>query len=365
MTAWLLLVAPPLLPLAITALNLATWRPATARAAPPRASALVPARNEEAGITTCVEALLRQPFAEVIVCDDRSTDGTAERLAALAAREPRLRVILGAPLPTGRVGKAHACHQLATAASGELLVFVDADTLLLPDALERVSAAVADADVVSFLPRQETGTAGEGLVVPLLHLTYSSWLPLRLVRALSDPRILAANGQILAVRRDAYARFGGYGAVANEVVDDMAFCRAAKRAGLRVDFVDGARIATCRMYQSGREAWEGFSKNLYEGIGASAGALALTLALYATCFLLPWLALPFAPVPAAVGVLANLTQRALLAARYQHAPWVVPAHPVGIVALLALALNSWRWSRSGTIRWRGRTYAARGARGGA
>jgi chlorobactene glucosyltransferase len=365
MTAWLLLVAPPLVPLVITAINLATWRPATTRAPPLRASALVPARNEEGGIAACVEALLRQPFTEIIVCDDRSTDTTPEILAGLAAREPRLRVLQGVPLPAGRVGKAHACHQLASAASGDLLVFVDADTILQPHALERVSAAVADADVVSFLPLQQTGSAGEGLVVPLLHLTYTSWLPLRLVRALSDPRILAANGQIVAVRREAYARFGGYGSVASEVVDDMAFCRAAKRAGLRVAFVDGACIATCRMYRSGREAWEGFSKNLYEGIGASAGALALTLALYATCFLLPWFALPFAPIPAAVGVLANLTQRVLLAVRFRHAAWVVPAHPVGVLALLALAVNSWRWSRSGTIRWRGRIYAARGARGGA
>lgn len=363
MLPWLLLAAPPLVPLVSTVLNLVTWRPATATAPPPRTSALVPARNEADGIVACVEALLAEPFVEVVVCDDRSTDATPALLAALAAREPRLRVLSGTPLPDGCVGKAHACHQLASAATGELLVFVDADTRLLSGALSRISAATADADVVSLLPDQVTGGPAEALVLPLLHLTYLSWLPLRLVRAVSDPRVLAANGQLLAVRRDAYDRFGGYGAVAHEVVDDMAFCRAAKGAGLRVAFVDGARVATCRMYRSGREAWEGFSKNLYEGIGANPLALVGTLALYTSCFLLPWLAWPVAAGPAAVGIGANVLQRALLAWRFKHPAWVVGAHPISVVALLALAVNSWAWSRRGTIRWRGRVYAARRERG--
>ncbi len=363
MLAWLLFAAAPIVPLAVTVVNLITWRPANATFTAPRTSALVPARNEADAIVACVEALLREPFAEIVVCDDRSTDATPALLAALAARDPRLRVLQGTPLPPGHVGKAHACHQLATAATGDLLVFVDADTVLLPGALGRIAAATAEADVVSFLPAQVTGGPAEALILPLLHLTYLSWLPLRLVRAVADPRVLAANGQLLAVGRDAYARFGGYGAVAHEVVDDMAFCRAAKVAGLRVAFVDGAHVAMCRMYRSGREAWEGFSKNLYEGLGARVGPLLGALTLYTVCFLLPWLVWPFAPLPAAVGMGANLLQRALLAGRFRHAPWVVLAHPVGIVALLALAVNSWRWSRRGTILWRGRTYASRRERG--
>ncbi len=362
MISWFLLALPPTLPLALTLFNLASWRPAAAKPAHAprtRASALVPARDEERGIARCVQALLAEPFDEVIVCDDRSTDGTPAILAALAAGDPRLRVITGRPLPRGAVGKPHACQQLAAAATGDLLVFVDADTVLAPGALAGIAAAAVDADVVSLLPRQEAGSAAERLVLPLLHLTYLSWLPLPLVRATRDPRFLAANGQLLAVRRDAYARFGGHGAVATEVVDDMALCRAAKRAGLRVDFVDGAAIARCRMYRSGREAWEGFSKNLYEGIGGTPAALVATLALHVTCFLLPWLALPFAPAPAAVGVAANLAQRALLAARFGHAPWTVPLHAVGIAWMLALAVNSWAWSRRGVIRWRGRAYRPR------
>jgi cellulose synthase/poly-beta-1,6-N-acetylglucosamine synthase-like glycosyltransferase len=367
MFTWILFTLPPALPLALTLCNLFTWRPTYASGLQRRSrtSALVPARNEAAGIAACVEALLAEPFDEVIVCDDRSTDATPQILASLAEQHPRLRVIHGIPLPPGLVGKAHACHQLAAAARGDLLVFVDADTRLRPGALDHVRAGLDDTDLASFLPHQEAGSPGEHLALSLLHLTYLSWLPLRLVRATRDPRVLAANGQIVAVWRDAYMRFGGYGAVARELVDDMALCRAAKNAGLRVAFLDGARVATCRMYQSGREAWEGYSKNLYEGIGGHPAALATVVALHLTCFVLPWVALPFAPGPAAVGIGMNLLQRALLARRFGHPWWIVPTHPLGVLALCALAVNSWRWSMRGAIRWRGRVYHARTERGAA
>lgn len=354
---WLLALAP-LAVLGVTVANLVGWRPIRAEGTSPRASALVPARDEEATIEACVRSLLAEPFGEVIVCDDGSTDRTGAILAAID--DPRLRVIRGRTLPAGWVGKPHACHQLADAATGELLVFVDADVVLRPGGLSRIGHALRG-EVLSVLPEQVTGSLGEALVLPLLHLTYASFLYLPLVGAVRDPRVLAANGQVLAVRRRAYDTFGGFAAVRAEIVDDLALCRAAKAAGLRVDFVDGAAVARCRMYRSGADAWAGFSKNLLEGVG-STGGLVAAVGLYVACFLLPWLALPLAPAPAAVGVAANLVQRALLARRFGHRPVAVLLHPLSIVAFVAIAARSWAWTRAGAIRWRGRTYAARSAR---
>ncbi|MEZ4235954.1 MAG: glycosyltransferase [Myxococcota bacterium] len=304
------LAAVPALPLAVTLLNLATWRAPAAGGAVPRVSALVPARDEAATIEACVRALLAEPVAEVLVYDDGSTDDTASRVAALAAADPRVRLLSGVPLPAGWVGKPHACHRLAEAATGEVLLFVDADTRLLPGALARLCAD--DADLVTVFPGQRIGSLGEGLVVPLLHLTYLSWLPLALVRRTRDPRVLAANGQVLRVTRAAYDRVGGFAAVRDQIVDDMALCRAAKAAGLRVAFVPGEELATCRMYASAGEAWRGFSKNLYPGLGSP--LLALVVAgLYTACFVAPWVLLPLWPGPAAAGVACNLAQRALIA----------------------------------------------------
>src|SRR5690606_21452552 len=105
----------------------------------------------------------------------------------------------------------------------------------------------------------------ERLVLPLLPLTYLAWLPLRLVEVGTDARTVAANGQLLLVNRGDYRELGGFEAVKNEIVDDVAFCRHAKRSGRRVVFADGTLMARCRMYDGFQETISGFSKNLYEG----------------------------------------------------------------------------------------------------
>lgn len=352
------IAGPALVTLAITAVNLVTWTPWRERAAIPRASALVPARDEEATIDRCVRALLAEPFAEVLVYDDGSTDRTAAILAAID--DPRLRVLTGVPLPAGWIGKPHACARLAEAATGDLLVFVDADVTVHPGALAGVAALPGD--VLTALPRETCGTLGEAVIVPLLHLTYAGMLVLPLVGRVRDPRVLAANGQLLAVKRAAYDVIGGFASVRADVVDDMAFCRAAKRAGLRVDFIDGQELASCRMYASFGEAQRGFAKNLYEGIGGHPSALIAVLGLWFGCFLLPWAAWPWFPVPATLGIAANLLQRALLARRFGLPAVSVVLHPFAIAVFFAIAIRSWRWSHGDAIRWRGRTYAARAAR---
>lgn len=374
---WLLLAAAPAAVLGMVLFNFAVWP----RGRPEgrirgRVSVLIPARDEATTIERCVRAALggTQAPDEVLVYDDGSTDGTAEILAELAAEEPRLRLVRGGELPAGWIGKPHACHRLAAEASGDVLVFVDADTVLEPSGLARIGSLFHDlrADVVTAATRQEVGSWAERLVIPLLHLTYVAWLPLPLVWRSRDPRLLVANGQLLAMRRAAYAAAGGWAAVRAEVVDDLAFCRRVKAAGGRVVFADGFRMARCRMYRGAGPLWRGFSKNLYEGVGGRAAGLVVVLFLYGGVFVAPYLALALALLgapsgvlgPAAVGVGANLALRTVLAVRFRQPGEGILLHPVGVLALLAIAVNSWRWSRRGAIRWRGRSYPARAARVG-
>lgn len=368
-----LLAAPPLAVLGVSLFNMLRWP----RGRPDgrigeRVSVLIPARDEERTIERCVRGVLggtRSPD-EVLVYDDGSTDATPNILARLA-EDPRVRVIPGMPLPPGWVGKPHACHRLAEAATGDVLVFVDADTALDASGLARIGSVLEDyrADVVTAGIRQVTGTAAERLVIPLLHLSYLAWLPIPLVWRTRDPRLLIANGQLVAVRRDTYDAVGGWAAVRAEVVDDMAFCRLVKQAGRRVVFADGHRMATSRMYHGGGELWDGFSKNLYEGIGGRPVALALVLALHGWIFVAPYAALGAAAMgvrvlllPAAIGVGANVAMRGAMAVRYRQ-PWEgVVLHPLAVAALMGIALNSFRWARRGAIRWRGRVYASRSLR---
>jgi glycosyltransferase involved in cell wall biosynthesis len=376
-TAWTVLAwmvaGLALMALAVTLVNLLTWPRGVPKATDAaRWSVLIPARNEEQNI----EAAIRSVFTalpevgEVVVCDDHSTDRTPEILSRLQREFPRLRVIAGRTLPTGVVGKPHACMQLGDAATGDRLFFLDADVRLEPGAFQLLEGLFArhGAAVVTAVPRQETASPLERLVLPMLHLTYASWLPNALVYASKDVRFLAANGQVLAVERRAYEAIGGYAAVKHEVVDDMALCRRAKEQGFRVVFADGHLLARCRMYASNEALWKGFTKNLYEGIGGSLFALTAVTGLYAATFLAPW-ALAAAStnwsvfaLPAAVGVTANLTQRSLLAARHGYGPDSVLLHPLGVLVFLAIAIDSARRTRQGRIEWSGRTYAERSKR---
>ena len=376
-TAWTVLAwmvaGLALMALAVTLVNLLTWPRGVPKATDAaRWSVLIPARNEEQNI----EAAIRSVFTalpevgEVVVCDDHSTDKTPEILGALQREFPRLRVIAGRTLPAGVVGKPHACMQLGDAATGDRLFFLDADVRLEPGAFQLLEGLFArhGAAVVTAVPRQETASPLERLVLPMLHLTYASWLPNALVYASKDVRFLAANGQVLAVERRAYEAIGGYAAVKHEVVDDMALCRRAKEQGFRVVFADGHLLARCRMYASNEALWKGFTKNLYEGIGGSLFALTAVTGLYAATFLAPWaLAAASASwsalaLPAAVGVAANLTQRSLLAARHGYGPDSVLLHPLGVLVFLAIAIDSARRTRQGRIEWSGRTYAERSKR---
>lgn len=373
--------------LLFTLVNLATWPrrasrdPGSAEVRNRRVSILIPARNEAAVLPATLAALkpLLSDVHELIVFSDASTDSTDAIVEEFAADHECVRLVQGSGLPEGWVGKPHACYQLGENATGDLLLFVDADVELQPRALRGIVALMEEhqAGCLSAVPRQVTGTWFERLILPLLHLTYLSWFPLILTRRSPDARFLAANGQVLAVTRETYAAVGGFASVRNEVVEDMAFCRRAKHQGFGVVFVDGHELARCRMYNGAREVWEGFSKNLYEGIGGSVVALLFVVALYTLAFIVPW----FAAVPALLSLLtswvtmnesvalvfvgamlANIVQRSLMAVRYNQPVPMIPLHPMGIGALLAIAINSFLWSRGDRIVWAGRSYASRKGR---
>lgn len=381
-----LLALPAALPLALVAINAMVWtrgRPLAAAeaAAPGGVSVLIPARDEVDNIERCVRAAaaVRGPVTEIIVYDDGSTDGTGDVLARLSAELPRLTVVRGDGLPPGWVGKPHALHRLSHAAGSDVLLYIDADVALRPDGVLRMLSLLGapdqvpgglDAAVVTAVPRQHTGSFAERVMLPLLHLSYIAWLPMPLVHRTRDPRVLAANGQLLLVRRTALEAIGGWQRVRTELVDDMAVCRAIKRGGGRVVFADGDEMADCRMYSDAASLRCGFAKNFYEGIGGRPTAMVLVMALHLLLFVAPFIALPIAAAlgatglaaAAAVGVVANLLLRLIMAVRYHQSPVGVLLHPVAVLLMMGILFESFRWSRRGDIRWRGRSYAAKPTR---
>jgi chlorobactene glucosyltransferase len=271
--------------LAAVLANAAYFRRATT---PPRitsgpfVSVIVPARDEERLIGRCIDSLLTQDYGqyEVIVVDDQSRDGTAEAVAARAARDPRLRLVSGEPLPEGWVGKPHALSQGVAAARGEILVLADADTF---HGTSSVSWAVTNledhrADLLSGYVKQEYGSIGESLVVPTLYASMLA-VPFYLLPRTENPRFAFSVGQFVAMRREALDRVGGYEAIRDSIVDDMSMAILMKEHGYRGVFLDAKRVAGCHLYTGFGNAFGGVRRSIYSGVGGHPVAVGVVAAL--------------------------------------------------------------------------------------
>lgn len=311
---------------------------------------LVPARDEAEHIGACLDSVGSRH--ELLVLDDASRDGTAAVAAAHGAQ-----VITGAPLPSGWLGKPFACAQLARAASGDVLVFVDADVRFAPGAIDSAVALLESTglDLVSPHPRQLTGTIAERLVQPLLQWSILTALPLRVAERSSRPSLAAANGQFLVVRRDAYERAGGH--VPGAVLDDLALLRAIRRSGGHGVVADGTALASCRMYRGWSELRDGYAKSLWSAFGSPAGSAAVvgTLAL---AYVVPPLAALRGSRIGLLGYLAAVTGRMITARRTGGRALDAVAHPVSIALLGWLTAHSHVSHGRGTLRWKGRPISA-------
>lgn len=346
------------------------WRPAS-DVSPDAISVLIPARNEAANIRGALTTVLanRDARFEVVVLDDHSEDGTADIVREFMAADDRVRLETAPPLPPGWCGKQHACHVLAQRARHPLLLFVDADVRLAPDALARLSAFMASGEgtpppaLASGVPRQLTGTFLEKLLIPLIHFVLLGFLPVWRMRRCTKPAYGAGCGQLFIARADAYHAAGGHAAIRDSLHDGVKLPRAFRRAGFRTDLFDATDLATCRMYQSGGETLAGLTKNAHEGLAAPAQIGPWTLLLFGG-HVLPWLLLALGPwlttttvKLAATAALVSVLPRLLAAWRFQQSWLGAFLHPLGVLIFLGVQWRAFFRRLSGeTPNWKGRSY---------
>ena len=236
----------------------------------PLVSVIVPARDERHNIDACVRSILDGHYTniEVVVVDDRSSDGTADVVRALAPDDGRLTLIENAPLPDGWFGKPWACATGSRAARGGILCFTDADARHGTDLVARAVNAMAarDLDMLSVAGHQELGSFWERVVQPhvfwMLAMRYGGTGTVNRSRRVEDK---IANGQCIFVTRDAYESIGGHGAVHDRVAEDVALAQRLFAAGKRTELILGNDELTTRMYTSLREIMAGWRKNVFAG----------------------------------------------------------------------------------------------------
>lgn len=330
-------------------------------------SVLIPARNEEQNIRATLEAVLANQDCEfeVIVLDDHSTDHTAAVVSEFAQRDARVRLESAPPLPAGWCGKQHACHVLGQLARYPLLVFIDADVRLAPDALARMAEFMQRSEVAlaSGVPRQELGTFSERLLIPLIHFILLGFLPMQLMRRDKRPALSAGCGQLFIARRNAYHQCGGHAKLHDSLHDGLKLPRVFRQAGFTTDLFDATDLATCRMYHTNAETWRGLGKNATEGLAAPGTLLPMTVFLFGGQVMpflllgcavwLSWFGLVLTVLAAALACLPRL-----IAVRIFHQPLSVALlHPLGVLALLTIQWRAHIRQIAGRpAEWKGRSY---------
>jgi glycosyltransferase involved in cell wall biosynthesis len=322
----------------------------------PRVSILIPARNEASNLPETLPRVLAQPRAyEILVLDDHSDDGTGRILAYFQDKDDRLKVLTGEPLPTGWTGKNWACQQLADAATGDILIFTDADVLWEAHTLDVLLSFQAErqAEYLSVWPRQQTPTWLERLTVPATDMILLGWLPYLAVKVLPLAAFSAGNGQLMLWLRETYDAIGGHSSVQAEVLEDVRLGQRAKGLGANVELALGGKVISTRMYQDSESLLQGFSKNILAAHNNSRAFLVFSTLLTTLSYTLVWpllLTSLWWLVPIGIG----LTQRALTCLKARRNWLEFALQPAVVYPLWRIALRALR--RNG-YQWKGRSYS--------
>jgi glycosyltransferase involved in cell wall biosynthesis len=339
----------------------------------PRVSIIVPARNEEQSIGEALKRLLRLDYSnyEVAAVNDRSTDKTGEILDSIGQSRgvrsgrvnPDLRIIHIHDLPSGWMGKTHAMWTAAKLATGDWLLFTDADVMFRPDCLRRAIAyAEAErADHLVLFPRMVMKTIGEKMMLALFQLMFvfghRPW-------KVADPKAKdhIGVGAFNLVRRSAYQAIGTHEALRFEVVDDMKLGKLIKNSGFRQRNVVGDDLLEIHWAKGAFGVVRNLTKNFFAVLSFQAWR-AIGFCIAAAYFsILPfvgmfwahgWARLPYAIAFASIGIL-------YIGMSFHSAvrPWYVLLHPISTAMFIYIVLRSMFFALwNGGIEWRGTKYS--------
>lgn len=333
----------------------------------PRVTIIVPARNEQQDIRATLEGLLALDYSnyEVIAVNDRSTDATGERMEEVAARVEalgRLRVMHVQELPVGWMGKTHAMWTAAGTATGDWLLFTDADVLFKPDSVRRVIAyaEAENADHVVLFPRMIMKRPGERMMIAFFQALFVfGHRPWKVADPEADDHM--GVGAFNMVRRQVYEAVGTYKALRMEVLDDMKLGKVIKNAGYAQRNVFGEDLISLHWGKGAFGIVNNLTKNFFAILSfqwprtvASVFALAF---LNLGPFIGVLLAHGWARLPYAVALLSLLGIYCGMARRSDVAPYYFLLHPVSTILFMYTLIRSMMHTLANDgIVWRGTKY---------
>jgi hypothetical protein len=308
----------------------------------------------------------------VIVVNDHSSDRTGAIADSLAATDRRLKVIHDPELPPGWLGKCNAMQKATAVASGDVLLFTDADIIHRPRCFATALAEMEqrDLDFLSLFPLMKCISTCENIILPAL----VGGIAMFATPGIEDPGSpdALAAGAFLMVRAGAFHEVGGFQSIKHEMLDDVALAKLFKRSGRKVGFHAAPELLSVRLYKGNYHAFWGMTKNILEGL---AGRLWLAPAVILLPVLVFWI-----PLVCAVGgmvegdrwliVMGVATYAIQLAMLWSarslfqfHAGKVLlfplVAFPNGCCMIRALYL----YILKGAVEWRSRTIPVRAGRG--
>ena len=261
---------------------------------PPKVSVVVAARNEARKIEAALRSLLAQdyPNLEFIVVDDRSTDETGAILDRLANKDPRIYVVHIMDLPKDWLGKNHAQHFGAERATGDLILFTDADVVMERSVISRAVTYLhrEEIDHLAITPHLQMPGLLLGMFGGAFALFFGLYAKPWKARDPKSPRHIGI-GAFNLVRAEAYRAIGGHRAIAMRPDDDMKLGKLLKKHGFHQDLVRSDGLITVEWYSSVRELIRGLEKNTFAGVEYNLAIVVASSLAQLVVFVWPFVAL--------------------------------------------------------------------------
>lgn len=332
----------------------------------PRVSLLIPLRNEERNIEGLLDSIdeLTYSNVEIILLDDHSTDNTVALIEEKRKFMKPIQLMSGDPLPSGWIGKSYACHQLSKKATGDYYFFIDADVRLHQRAIERCISTMQQRKcrLITGFPHFPTSSSLSQLLVPMQHFIVFLHLPLMVANKTTSPLFSAAHGAFMFFHRKSYEEIGGHVQVKQQIVEDVQLARNMKAHQFSVLLANVTTTASCYMYQTNKEVWEGFSKNIFNGIGRSFLLGSFIIVVYFLFFVSPLLLASFGVLtssyvyflPLCIVVLI----RAFVDLKTKQSLWLSFLMPLSSLFLIMLLLHAMiGYVTHKGFTWKGRHYS--------